>query len=191
MLCVRVADRIDFRAVDASYRSWHIQCKRSITLSAAWFSYTCDQSMMCALDVRYDRWSSVCPIYHCYLIYNGSDDDYDEGDDNCETLFHCHIILHSYVHCCTADEHANLLHVEYIPTIAGSIRSLERGTTPVLSDPRDASPLTHGRPLCTQFLFRASLGKLATLKVCCFMSVLTPLVDWHFKQQRVNTLKVE
>ena len=36
-----------------------------------------------------------------------------------------------------------------------------------------------------------TLGKLATLKVCCFMSVLTLLVDWHLKRQLFNTLKVE
>ncbi len=36
-----------------------------------------------------------------------------------------------------------------------------------------------------------TLGKLATLKVCCFMSVLTPLVDGHLKRQRFNTFKVE
>ena len=38
---------------------------------------------------------------------------------------------------------------------------------------------------------RAPLGKLATLKVCRFMSVLTPLVDWPLKRQVFNTSKVE
>jgi hypothetical protein len=42
------------------------------------------------------------------------------------------------------DEDANLLLGKYISTIAGSVRLLERGTTPVLCDPWDASPLTHG-----------------------------------------------
>jgi len=36
-----------------------------------------------------------------------------------------------------------------------------------------------------------TLGKLATLKVCCYMLVLTPLVDWPLKRQNDDTSKVE
>jgi hypothetical protein len=47
---------------------------------------------------------------------------------------------------------------------------------------------------CQQLYFlddNTTLGKLATRKVCRFMSVLTPLVDWPLKRQVFNTLKVE
>ena len=100
-------------------------------------------------DTIVGAWSVRYATAGCYFMYDDSKDGNYDGDDDCG---HALIPLSYYPSLISSstDEHAHLSHVEYIPTIAGWIRSLERGTTPLLGDPWDASPLTHGGPQCVQ-----------------------------------------